>query len=94
MPELPTIAEGGLTEFDAAAWIMLVAPDKTPAAIVEKLHNEIKGISEQADIRERIVRNGQTPTATQSVAELRNYVRSEVARWGKVVQQAGIAGSE
>ena len=94
LPELPTIAEGGLTGFDAAAWIMLVAPDKTPAAIVDRLHNEIRAISEQSDIRERIVRNGQTPTATMSVAELRNYVRSEIARWGKVVQQAGIAGSE
>ena len=94
VPEIPTIAEGGLSGFDAAAWIMLVAPANTPAAVVQRLHNEIKNISAQAEIEERIIKNGQTPTATPSVAELQNFVRSEIVRWGKVVQQAGIAGSE
>jgi len=93
-PEIPTIAEGGLSGFDAAAWIMVVAPEKTPPAIVERLHAEFKSISEQAELQERIVKNGQAPTVTPSVAELQSYVRSEVARWGKIVQQAGIAGSE
>ena len=46
------------------------------------------------DVREQIVKNGQTPTTTPPVAELRNYVQSEIVRWGKVVQKAGIAGSE
>jgi hypothetical protein len=40
------------------------------------------------------VKNGQTPTVTPPIPELRNYVKSELVRWGKVVQQAGIAGSE
>ena len=80
--------------FDAAAWIMVVVPEKTPPAIVERLHAELKSISEQAEFQERIVKNGQAPTVTPSVAELQSYVRSEVARWGKIVQQAGIAGSE
>jgi tripartite-type tricarboxylate transporter receptor subunit TctC len=94
VPEIPTIAEGGLSGFDAAAWIMLVAPANTPAAVVEKLHNEMRDVSAQAEIEERIIKNGQTPTVTPSVADLQNYVRSEIVRWGKVVQQAGIAGSE
>lgn len=94
VPELPTIAEGGLPGFDAAAWIMLVAPANTPATVVEKLHNEIKAISAQAEIQERIIKNGQIPSASPSVAELQNFVRSEIVRWGNVVQQAGIAGSE
>jgi tripartite-type tricarboxylate transporter receptor subunit TctC len=94
LPEIPTIAEGGLSGFDAAAWIMLVAPDQTPTPIVERLHREIKEIAAQPEVQERILKNGQTPTPTPAVAELQNFVRSEIVRWGKVVQQAGIAGTE
>ncbi len=93
-PDIPTIAEQGLSGFDAAAWIMVVAPAKTPADIVNRLHEELKTIAEMRDVREQIVENGQTPTTTPPVAKLRNYVQSEIVRWGKVVQKAGIAGSE
>jgi tripartite-type tricarboxylate transporter receptor subunit TctC len=94
LPDVPTIAEQGLTGFAAAAWIMVVAPAKTPPAIVDRLHNELKTISQLPDVQAQIVKNGQTPTVTPPIPELRNYVKSELVRWGKVVQQAGIAGSE
>ena len=93
-PDIPTIAEQGLSGFDAAAWIMVVAPAKTSFDIVNRLHEELKTISEMRDVREQIIKNGQTPTTTPPVAKLRNYVQSEIVRWGKVVQKAGIAGSE
>jgi tripartite-type tricarboxylate transporter receptor subunit TctC len=72
----------------------VAAPAKTPPAIVERLHEELKRISELAEIREQIIKNGQNPTLSPSLADLQRYVQSEIARWGKVVQQAGIAGSE
>jgi tripartite-type tricarboxylate transporter receptor subunit TctC len=93
-PEIPTIAEQGLSGFDAAAWIMVVAPAKTPADIVSRLHEELKTISQLPDVQAQVVKNGQTPTVTPSIPELRNYVQSELTRWGQVVQKAGIAGSE
>ncbi len=93
-PDIPTIAEQGLAGFDAAAWIMVVAPAKTPADVVSRLHEEIKTISQLPEVREQIIKNGQTPTTTPPIPELRKYVQSEIARWGKVVQKAGIAGSQ
>ena len=93
-PDIPTIAEQGLSGFDAAAWIMVVAPAKTPADIVTRLHEEIKTISQLPEVRDQIIKNGQTPTTTPPIPELRKYVQSEIARWGKVVQKAGIAGSQ
>ena len=93
-PDIPTIAEQGLAGFDAAAWIMVVAPAKTPADVVSRLHNEIKTISQLPEVREQVIKNGQTPTTTPPIPELRKYVQSEIARWGKVVQKAGIEGSQ
>jgi tripartite-type tricarboxylate transporter receptor subunit TctC len=93
-PDVPTIAEQGLSGFDAAAWIMVVAPAKTPPGIVSRLHEELKTISQLPDVQAQIVKNGQTPTVTPSVPELQKFVQSELVRWGKVVQTAGIAGSQ
>jgi tripartite-type tricarboxylate transporter receptor subunit TctC len=93
-PEIPTIAEQGLSGFDAAAWIMVVAPAKTPPGVVSRLHEELKAISQLPDVQAQIVKNGQTPTVTPSIPELQQFVRSELGRWGKVVQTAGIAGSQ
>jgi tripartite-type tricarboxylate transporter receptor subunit TctC len=93
-PDVPTIAEQGLSGFDAAAWIMVVAPAKTPPGIVSRLHAELKTISQLPDVQAQIVKNGQTPTVTPSVPELQKFVQSELVRWGKVVQTAGIAGSQ
>jgi tripartite-type tricarboxylate transporter receptor subunit TctC len=94
LPDVPTIAEQGLSSFDAAAWIMVVAPAKTPTAVVEKLHAELKAISQLPDVQAQIVKNGQTPTVTPSMPDLQKFVQAELVRWAKVVQTAGIAGSE
>jgi tripartite-type tricarboxylate transporter receptor subunit TctC len=73
---------------------MVVAPAKTSPAVVDRLHAELKTISQLPDVQAQIVKNGQTPTVTPSVPELQKFVQSELVRWGKVVQTAGIAGSQ
>jgi tripartite-type tricarboxylate transporter receptor subunit TctC len=93
-PDIPTIAEQGLADFDAASWQMLVAPSKTPRPVVEKLHAELTGILALPEIREQIVTGGMVPVDNPSVAGLQAFVQAEVARWGKVVRDAGIAGSQ
>jgi tripartite-type tricarboxylate transporter receptor subunit TctC len=93
-PDIPPIAEAGVPGFEAVGWQMLVAPAKTPRAIVERLNRELTEILALPETKEQIVQYGFLPVANRSVEELQNYVRSETTRWGKVVRDAGIAGSQ
>jgi tripartite-type tricarboxylate transporter receptor subunit TctC len=93
-PDIPPITETGLPGYDVAAWFMVVAPAKTPAPIADKLHGELERILAAPDIRQRIAKLSLVPMDTPSIAEMQTFVKSEIARWGKVVQDAGIAGSE
>jgi tripartite-type tricarboxylate transporter receptor subunit TctC len=88
------IAELGVPGFDAASWQMLVAPAGTPKDIVERLHAELKTFMLQPEIKDHVFKMGLIPIDTPSVADLRVFVTTEIARWGKVVEQAGIAGSQ
>jgi tripartite-type tricarboxylate transporter receptor subunit TctC len=94
LPGVPTIAESAVPDFDAASWQMVVAPAGTPRHIVERLHGEIRSIMAQPDVKEQIAKQGLLPVDTPSVASLQVFVKTEIARWGAVVQQAGIAGSQ
>src|SRR6516164_2500388 len=85
LPGISSIAEQGLAGFDAASWQMVVAPAATPEDIVQRLHAEVK---------EYASKMGLLPIDTPSVPSLRVFVQTEIARWGKVVEQAGIAGSQ
>ena len=94
LPGVPTIAESAVPGFDAASWQMVVAPAGTPRHIVERLHGEIGSIMAQPDVKEQIATQGLLPVDTPSVPSLQVFVKTEIARWGAVVQQAGIAGSQ
>ena len=94
LPDLAPIAEQGVPGFDAASWQMVVAPAATPPDVVERLYAEIKAFMAQPQIRERVSKMGLIPIDTPSVANLRIFVKTEIDRWGKVVEQAGIAGSQ
>jgi tripartite-type tricarboxylate transporter receptor subunit TctC len=92
-PDIPPLNEVGVPGFDAAGWFMVAGPAGTPAPIVEKLHAELKAIMGLADVKEKIDRTGVVPVVSPSLAELAAFVNAEKARWGKVVRQAGLAGT-
>jgi len=94
LPAISSIAEQGLAGFDAASWQMVVAPAATPEDIVQRLHAEIKDFMVRPEIKEYAFKMGLLPIDTPSVPSLRVFVQTEIARWGKVVEQAGIAGSQ
>jgi len=94
LPHLAPIADQGVAGFDAASWQMVVAPAATPKDVVERLHAEIKAFMVQPEIKEQVFKMGLLPVDTPSVANLQIFVRTEIAQWSKVVQQAGIAGSQ
>jgi tripartite-type tricarboxylate transporter receptor subunit TctC len=94
LPHLSSIAEQGASGFDVASWQMVVAPAATPKDVVERLHTEIKEFIRRAEIREYASQMGLLPIDTPSVASLQVFVQAEIARWGKVVEEAGIARSQ
>lgn len=94
LPDVPPLAEAGVPGFDAAAWVMLVLPAATPRPIVDRLNTEMKSIATLPDVREAMAKNAVIPVETASPEALQRFMSSEIARWGAVVKQAGIAGSE
>jgi tripartite-type tricarboxylate transporter receptor subunit TctC len=93
-PDIPPIGESGVPGFDAASWQMLVAPASTPRPIVERLHAELKAILALPEVKQVIISGGMLPMENPSVGGLQDFVRSEIARWSKVVHAAGLAGSQ
>jgi tripartite-type tricarboxylate transporter receptor subunit TctC len=94
LPEVPPLAEAGVPGFDAAAWQGVIAPAHTPPAIVAKLNAEFNSAVAMNDVRARMRDIGMIPVGAGSPAELAEFLQSEIARWGKVVEDAGIARSE
>lgn len=94
VPKIPTIAESGVPGYEAAAWQMLVVPAKTPRDIIEKLHAELKSIVDQQEVKDQIIKTGFIPVDNPSVDELHTFMNTEIMRWGKVVTQTGLAGSQ
>jgi len=93
-PEIPTLNEAGVPGFDAAGWFMIAGPAGTPRPIVERLHAELKTIMGLPDVQETVNRTGVVPVVSPPLAELAPFIASEKERWGKLVQQVGLAGTQ
>jgi tripartite-type tricarboxylate transporter receptor subunit TctC len=91
---IPPINESGLPGYDVAAWFMVVTTGKSPPAVVDKLHAELTRILAKPEIKEQLVKISLLPMQQKPVAEMQTFVKNEIERWGKVVEQAGIKGSQ
>jgi tripartite-type tricarboxylate transporter receptor subunit TctC len=89
LPEVPTIAEAGVPGYAAANWIGVVAPAGTPPAIVEKLNKEISAILDSPDVQKQFSSEG-AEVVRMSSAEFGDFMVKELAKWGRVVKEAGI----
>ena len=78
----------------AVCLVLLTAPAKTPKPILTRLNAEMNAIVNTAEVNRQLVNLRVNPIGRGSLDELQTFVKAEVVRWGKVVQQAGIAGSE
>jgi tripartite-type tricarboxylate transporter receptor subunit TctC len=94
LPDVPPLDETGVPGYDAAAWQAVIAPSQTPQPVLAKLNAEINAIMSSDEVRTRLKALGMIPAGTGSVAELQKFLQSEIARWGQVVRDAGIAGTE
>jgi tripartite-type tricarboxylate transporter receptor subunit TctC len=93
-PEIPPIAEVGVPGFDAAGWGLFSVPAGTPKEIVSKLRTALAETVVLPEVQQQLIRVGMVPAAIAQPAEVARFVESEIARWGKVVTQAGLAGTE
>ncbi len=89
MPEVPTLAEQGLTDFDITLWFGVWAPAGTPAAIVNKLNAQVSAILQSAEVREQFSKLGITP-APMRPDEFGRFVREQITTYQKIVKQADI----
>jgi tripartite-type tricarboxylate transporter receptor subunit TctC len=95
LPDVPPFSEAaGAPDFEAVSWHILVAPAKTPPEVVERLHSEMKKIMAEPEIKEKISAIGLIPNDTPSVDGMRTYIKSEREKWGAVVKQLGLEGSQ
>jgi tripartite-type tricarboxylate transporter receptor subunit TctC len=94
LPDVPPMADAGVPGFNAAAWQGVIAPAQTSKDILNKLNAELNTIVALEDVRSRMTDLGMIPIGKGTSDELQRFLESEITRWGKVVEAAGIAGTE
>ena len=92
--DIPPLAKAGLPGYDTAAWQMLVAPAGTPKPILTKLNAEVNALVNTAEVKKQFIDLGLIPIGKGNLEELEAYTKSEVTRWNKVINDAGIAGTQ
>jgi tripartite-type tricarboxylate transporter receptor subunit TctC len=93
-PDIPPLGEAGLPGFDASSWWMVVAPAQISKPVLDRLSGELRAIMAEPGIRAEFDRRGIVPLVSGPPEELPRFVRSEIDRWAKVVQRAGVAGTQ
>jgi tripartite-type tricarboxylate transporter receptor subunit TctC len=88
LPEVPTLAEAGVPGYSAYVWLGLLAPKGTPAAIVERLHRELKAALGAPEVRSHFSEAGIEPVGS-SPAEMDAWFRDERDRWARIVKETG-----
>jgi tripartite-type tricarboxylate transporter receptor subunit TctC len=89
LPDVPTLAEAGITGIDISTWYALYAPAKTPKDVVARLQKELAEILRMPDVKKRIAEVG-GEIGTMSVPDFNRFERDELARYGKLIKAAGI----
>jgi len=94
IPEVPPLAEVGMPGHDTASWHTVTTTGDVPQPIVDRLAGAIRaGMSDPA-LLDTLTRDGTLPQISPAPDELKAFVASEIVRWGKIIEQAGIAGVE
>jgi tripartite-type tricarboxylate transporter receptor subunit TctC len=88
-PELPTVAESGMPGYESGTWFALLAPAGTPRDIVNRLNAELGKIVATAEMKAKLLDQGADPV-TMTPEQIRAFVKSELAKWTKVVKTVGI----
>jgi len=88
-PDIPTVAESGVPGYEASSWFAFLAPAGTPRSVVTQLNAVALKTLQTKEVRDLLLRQGMDP-AGSTPAEADEYLRSEIAKWTRVVKEAGI----
>lgn len=88
-PDLPTLAEGGLSAYEAYSWAGLLAPAQTPKDVVAKLGADAASVLSEPDVKERLARAG-AEASPGTPDEFGSFFKAEMAKWARVVEEARI----
>jgi tripartite-type tricarboxylate transporter receptor subunit TctC len=88
-PDIPTLAEAGVTGYAVDVWYALLAPAATPRAVIERLNQELAKMLHAAEIKQKIAAMGLEPVV-ENLAATDAYIKSEIRKWARVVHAAKI----
>lgn len=88
LPGVPTMAEAGLADFEVSSWNGLMAPAKTPAEVIARLHEATARALAMPEVREKFAAQG-AEAASSTPEEFRAYIRAEIDKWGRVIRASG-----
>ena len=88
LPDVPTVHESGVPNFEASIWLGLMAPKGTPAEIVNRLNAEVRKIVNNPEVKAAWARQGAVPMS-MNVAEFDKYLKDDIAKWANIVKVSG-----
>ncbi len=89
LPDVPTMAEEGVTDYESYAWFGIAAPKGTPAPIIERLNRAIRETMADPTTQKRLLDIG-VDASSNSPAEFKSFVSDEIRKWGDIIKKAGI----
>ena len=89
-PDLPTVAESGVSGFEMIGWYAMFAPAATPRTVINQINADINRILQQPEVRERFLATGNVPLGGTPDA-LGDYLKIEIARWAKVIKEGRVS---
>jgi len=88
MPEVPTVAEAGVPNYEATIWLGLMAPKGTPQKVVDKLNADIAAVMNRPDVKDNWAKQGAVPMLMRP-NEFEQYLRADIEKWAQVVRVSG-----
>ena len=89
LPDVPTMQESGVPDFEVNSWYGVCAPAGTPVALLDKLNADIHSVLRIPEVEQRLTELGMPPAPT-SREEFDQFIRAEIARWAQVIKDARI----
>jgi tripartite-type tricarboxylate transporter receptor subunit TctC len=89
LPDVPTVAEAGLKDFEVTTWYGILAPAGTPQPVVRRLNAELVKIMHAPEMKEKLTATGTEPL-TSTPEEFAAYIKREISKWGDVIRKAGV----
>jgi tripartite-type tricarboxylate transporter receptor subunit TctC len=89
MPDITSVKEAGVDNYDVISWNALFAPAGTPPAVIKTLNDALQAILVDPDVKKRLLELGIEAKAS-TPAEIRDRLKADIGKWGKVIEKAGI----